>query len=321
MIKILVKLINWLQRFLSGSFVNRKNTWQRFPEFFEAAIESSYPIPGLKKTRSLNLSKEQAICQSMTPQGLTLTENFLLMSAYCHDHLHHSVINVLDRQTGVKIKTIILPDLPHVGGLAYDPTHKKIWVSNIAGRNAAVATISLSEIEAYSEKSAPIQYQEKIVLSDLPRASALTYDHGYLVVALFSQIELGKIAVYPINNQGQLEGSEIRKGDAFHKSPYNILTIPPKIQGVTFYKDYLLLSQSWGRKAGKIFIFDIPRTTDFSDLKQAKKIITTPPYLEQIYVKEDQLFALFESGAEAYRKNTRFVMKEVMQLDINKLLK
>lgn len=40
----------------------------------------------------------------MTPQGLTLTENYLLISAYCHDHQHHSVIYVLDRITGVKIK-------------------------------------------------------------------------------------------------------------------------------------------------------------------------------------------------------------------------
>lgn len=61
----------------------------------------------------------------MTPQGMTLTENYLLISAYCYDHRHHSVIYVLDRQTGIHLKTIPLPDLPHAGGLAYDPIHKK----------------------------------------------------------------------------------------------------------------------------------------------------------------------------------------------------
>ena len=315
--KIISRLTNWLRHFLTGSFYNRKNVWQAFPAFFDAAAEKTYCVPGLKKARTLNQNHESVDCPSMTPQGMTLTENYLLISAYCYDHRHHSVIYVLDRQTGIHLKTIPLPDLPHAGGLAYDPIHKKIWISNTAGKHAAVATIHLEDIDNYNELNGPIAYREKVAIKELPRASAITYDHGYLVVALFSLKTFGQVVCYPIDEDGALANPTKK---TLVESPYGALAIPQKIQGVTFYKKYLLLSQSWGKQPGQIFIFDIQQTTDFSDPSQAVKIIDTPPYLEQIYVEDDQLYTLFESGSSAYRKKTTLVMKDIFQLDIEKLL-
>lgn len=311
------KLIIWLRQFLTGSFYNHKNVWEAFPEFFDAILETSFPVPGLKKIISLTDRNERQRCNAMTPQGLTLTEDYLLISAYCHDHQHRSIIYVLDRITGVRIKTVILPDLPHAGGLAYDPLHKKIWISNTAGKHAAVATIALDDIEKYDKDPITIAYQQKVVLKELPRASALTYDQGYLYVALFTLNEQGKFCCYPIDDKGNLE---TLTEDSFVKSPYDTLNIPQKIQGVAIYKNLLLLSQSWGKQSGKIFVFDINSTADFSNLDEALKIIETPPYLEQIYVDGDQLYALFESGASAYRKKTPYVMKNVLQADLKKLL-
>lgn len=313
----LFKLVIWLRHFLTGSFYNHKSIWQAFPEFFNAATESSFPVPGLKKASSLNLRNEKEHCTSMTPQGLTLTEDYLLISAYCHTHQHHSIIYVLDRITGVRIKTVILPDLPHAGGLAYDPFHRKIWISNTAEKHAAIAAIRLSDIEKYTKDPIMVAYQQKIALKELPRASALTYDQGYLYVALFSLNEPGKFCCYPINENGDLKRDE---GDSLVKSPFDTLTIPQKIQGVSIYKNLLLLSQSWGKQPGKIFVFDIENTIDFSNSEEAIKIIETPPYLEQIYVKGGQLFALFESGAAAYNEKTPYVMKDVLQVDLMKLL-
>lgn len=325
--KILSNLMSWMRRFLSGSFYNRHSLWQTYPTLFAATVEPKYTVPGLKKVQTINLANLPDSCLAMTPQGLTVTEDFLLISAYCHQHQHHSVIYVLDRETGARIKTIFLPDLPHVGGLAYDPNHQKIWVSNNAGKNAAVAAITLADIKAYDQRDGkPIVYQQKIALKELPRASALAYDHGYLVVALFSLKQTGQIVCYPIDDSGNLKGATNllatprNTTPALLESASGTLAIPQKIQGVTFYKNFLLLSQSWGKQAGKIFVFDIHKTTDFSDLRQAKQTITTPPYLEQIIVEGDQLFALFESGAAAYRKKAPLVMKEVLQLDLNQLL-
>lgn len=315
--KIFFSFMKWLRHFLTGSFYNRRNIWQAFPAFFDAAEEKTYQVPGLKKASTLNLKNESVDCPSMTPQGLTLTEKYLLISAYCHDHRHNSVIYVLDRITGLRIKTIVLPDLPHAGGLAYDPRHQKIWISNSAGKHAAVTAILLEDVEKYTEGAGPIAYQQKFTLKELPRASAITYDHGFLVVALFALNTVGKVVCYPIDDHGDLTAPS---NNALVESPFGTLAIPQKIQGVTFYKNFLLLSQSWGKQPGQIFVFDIQHTTDFSDLNQAIKIIAAPPYLEQIYVEGDHLFALFESGASAYRKKTSFVMKEVLQLDLSALL-
>ncbi len=252
----------------------------------------------------------------MTPQGLTLTEDYLLISAYCHDHQHNSVIYVLDRITGVRLKTVILPDLPHAGGLAYDPIHRKIWISNTLDNHAAVAAIHLSDIEN-TQRSHNDRLSTKNRLKGASRASTLTYDQGYLYVALFSLNEPGKFCCYPIDEYGNLE---MMAGESVVKSPYDTLMIPKKIQGLTIYKISCLLSQSWGTQPGKIFVFDIQETADFSNLDEALKIIETPPYLEQIHVENGQLFALFESGAAAYRQKTPYVMKDVLQVDLMKLL-
>ena len=54
----------------------------------------TYIIPGLKYTRTfLNAQgTEQAVCTSMTPQGLAVTDEYVLISAYCHTGKHNSVI-------------------------------------------------------------------------------------------------------------------------------------------------------------------------------------------------------------------------------------
>ena len=43
------------------------------------------------------------------------SQDFVFISAYCYDHQHHSIIHVLDRETGQPIKLLILPKRPHVG--------------------------------------------------------------------------------------------------------------------------------------------------------------------------------------------------------------
>ena len=80
----------------------------------------TYIIPGLRYTRTfLNAEgTKQAVCTSMTPQGLAVTDEYVLVSAYCHTEKHNSVIYVINKETHRFIKEVVLPGLPHVGGLA-----------------------------------------------------------------------------------------------------------------------------------------------------------------------------------------------------------
>ena len=68
--KLFFSFMKWLRHFLTGSFYNRRNIWQAFPAFFDAAAEQTYQVPGLKKANTLNLKNEPVDCPSMTPQGL-----------------------------------------------------------------------------------------------------------------------------------------------------------------------------------------------------------------------------------------------------------
>ena len=59
----------------------------------------TYIIPGLKATQTLLTSEGDmpAMCTTMTPQGLAVTEDYVFVSAYCHAKKHNSV-NLYDQQ-------------------------------------------------------------------------------------------------------------------------------------------------------------------------------------------------------------------------------
>lgn len=69
------------------------------------------------------------------------------------------------------------------------------------------------------------------------------------------------------------------------------------IQGIAFYKDYLIMSQSWGpERSGKLYFFDLDKVNNFFSVKDAAFEIDTPPYIEQVSVDGDQLL-LFSNVA------------------------
>lgn len=110
----------------------------------------TYVIPGLKNTRTLLTKKgaTPAMCTSMTPQGLAVTEDYVLVSAYCSTQKHNSVIYVIDKENHNFIKEVILPGQPHVGGLAYDPEHKLLWYSSNINGIAQAVSIKMDTIES-----------------------------------------------------------------------------------------------------------------------------------------------------------------------------
>ena len=71
----------------------------------------TYIIPGLKYTRTFLSAQgsKKAVCTSMTPQGLAITPEYVLISAYCHTGKHNSVIYVINKETHRFIKEVVLP--------------------------------------------------------------------------------------------------------------------------------------------------------------------------------------------------------------------
>ena len=151
----------------------------------------TYVIPGLKNTRTLLTEKgaTQAMCTSMTPQGLAVTEDYVLVSAYCSTYKHNSVIYVIDKETHNFIKEVVLPGQPHAGGLAYDPDHKILWYSSNINGIAQAVSIKMDIIEAYDydESHLPVDTLQTVSLYGIVRDSFMTFYKGGLYVGGFEK--------------------------------------------------------------------------------------------------------------------------------------
>ncbi|WP_315306516.1 hypothetical protein [Enterococcus devriesei] len=93
------------------------------------------------------------------------------------------------------------------------------------------------------------------------------------------------------------------------------------VQGIAFYKDYLLMSQSWGpERSGKIYFFNLDKVDRYFSIKDAEFKVDTPPYIEQITVSDNQLFTLFEGAAFPYRRRNPVLVDHAIQLRMDDLL-
>ena len=347
----------------------------------EATDYDMFAIPGLYQAVSLNTETGKlARCHEMTPQGVTVNDNYLFISAYCHDHQHNSVIYQLDRKTKMLLKTIPVAGQPHLGGIWYDKADQQLFLATEEDRRAAASTLSLATIqdyELYSDPTPdPIKYTATTQLQNVRRTSFLTGLPPFLVVGYFDRGHRGTLAMYPIDDQGQISSlketgggtyeisdektaqsksatqgnatqgtatqeattqetttqeshfqeagatSDFRKdSDPQEAETADTSGVVKKVQGVAYYQEYMLLSQSFGHHDSSLLLFDLQDTVGGFTEKSAKMKITFPPYLEQIAVDGDRLLAVFESGAAAYRHKTSRQMEYVLQLDLKTLLK
>lgn len=91
---------------------------------------------------------------------------------------------------------------------------------------------------------------------------------------------------------------------------------------MSFYEEKILLSQSYGAKDSKLFIFDNNLDDDNFDLDKGDAIasMTLPPYLEQIIGRNDKVYLLFESASHKYRKVPNILhMDRIIKIKIEDL--
>lgn len=254
-----------------------------------------YVIPGMEMTESFSIKTNKKVkCTSMTPQGLAVTEKYIFISAYCYTHKHHSVLYVLDRKTKKFIKELVLDSTSHVGGLAFDNMHNKLWVAEYKNSKSYVGSLKLEDIEKYDIRdNKKIEYTDFVLLKGIKRASFITYNNNSLLVGYFNLFKHGYFKIYNINNKGTI-----------NKNTNITRKIDKKIQGMAYDNNILYLSQSYSSNNSKLIIFD--KVTDIKNNNnyyedKAKDSISLPEKLEQIYVYKDKLYMLFESSAFSYK--------------------
>ena len=283
----------------------------------------TYVIPGLDGTSTLKIRTEgePVMCTSMVPQGLAVTEDYLLISAYCRTKAHNSVIYVLDKETHAFLKEVVLNTRAHVGGMAYDTMNHNLWVTGQGSTWAQANAISLENLENYrfEEEHKPIEYDMSYNLYKIKRSSFMTYHEGALFVGFFTQDEASIIEKYLINADGTL----YEKQDMNLKrtvgvtdpvaSPVSMQVISGKVQGMAFFNNKILLTRSYGILPSEVQIFNYSRYGILST-SEAYKAIRFPERLEQIYQDGDDIYALFESAAYAYRMSSFNRIDRVIKL-------
>lgn len=266
-----------------------------------------YVIPGLIKSAAVNhKSHKPGIARDMDPQGLAIIHHkYLIISAYSKSKKYDSVLWVLNFKTGKFIKTITLNNLDHVGGITYDDDHDRLWVATINRyKRAQIQSVTLNEIENYNfeTQKKPIKFHHGTNLANPKRTSYMTYHKGKLYIGYFDKIHGGQLFAYNLNKKGLLREDRHEDNLAIPNENWSTYS---QIQGISFDRNNILLSSSYGNVNSQLLIFrnKLNKKNYKLNLAAADKVITLPPYLEQIIGKDGEIYLLFESATARYRKN------------------
>lgn len=284
---------------------------------------NDFPImPGTQATRTISVQDGTIdMCTMMTPQGVTVAGKYLITSAYDHDGFHNSVLYVQDAKTYKYIKTVVLKGTPHVGGITYDPRNQLVWVCSRRNNQSELVSITMKAIEQYDlEKTQkPVAYHQRALLGSITRASFVTYDDRKLYVGFFNPRRPGNIQHYQLSKKGSLIGKSTVKlgGNIFEVLSSAILRqdILTQVQGMAFYKDYIILSQSFGPGESHLWVFDDRNRTVYR-ASDALAEFDAPSHLEQVATSGDTLWVNFESSARAYRASSHDHIDRLVHMNL-----
>lgn len=288
--------------------------------FIDECVENSIIIPGLKSTRTLEKSTahEVSICTSMTPQGIALNDDYILISAYCQTKQHNSVLYVLDKNTHEFIKEVVLPDKSHVGSVAYDSNRDIIWICCYQEdkKIAFVCSFTLEEMENYQfdDTYSPIKYSMQFPINTQKRASFMNYYDDCLYIGYFESNLKSESTIqqFKLKDDGSIEtyGNEMNKiyddEPEDYALPTSLFYINGNAQGMSIDDEMIFITSSHGSDKDSIFkMFQYVTDEDGNvDARDDASLATfnLPVMAEDIFVTTDQhIYVCFESGAYAYR--------------------
>lgn len=298
------------------------------PEFYHMGVyggrgSTEYgmmTIPGLAYARTINCeAKEPDTCTCMTPQGLAVSDKYTYISAYCGTKKHRSVIFMLDTATGEYVKTLVLKNTTHAGGLAYDTKNDVLWVSsymsvtedNKKTRYASISCLTLVSMEAYDfeDMGSSILYRNTCAVM-FPATSFITYYKGHIYAGYWKKDK---------NSQSMAASYQIVNGGiAIADEPDEAFYIPGRVQGLQVYRGEIIFSISYGIDESRIEVYDTV-SGELSNMNYGSETprqeIKLPQKLEQIYSYGGKLYCLFESGSFKYRLTAPVCMDRVVTLD------
>ena len=280
----------------------------------------TFRLPGLVNTHT-----EHFDCDAMTPQGICVTDDYILVSAYCgiktwkkqlnnnvlnkfknnrllleaeKDHKqHNSVLYVLDKHNGDLLRTIILPTKGHngAGGIAFDGTN--VWFAG--STNRCVYRVALDKL--YNPM---VNGQEKLNAFDY-KSGKLDIDSVSFLTFFEGKLWIGRSENSPLSS-GDLKVYEVTKKGTVKPAAQHSYKIPSNGNGVDLVRRengdlYVIINSSPERfLRSKMHVFRLNEKDN--SLKQIKAF-KLPPMAEELCIDGGEwgkIYTIFESAAASY---------------------
>lgn len=299
-------------------YVNSDNSLSYYTEYISKMAEDRFVIPGLEATTTYNDADGFVTVDSMVPQGMCKVGKYTLISAYDSDDVCKSVIYVLNESKEL-VKTLILPEKFHAGGLAYDSTNKIIlFAKSYKNCLAGLTKDAFNEYLKAEDSYARIKFTFKESVADInsPSASSVTYYKGKIYVTSFNTGDKSVAICYlPIYDE--------------LTSTYTLtyqfkFKVPNHTQGITLlrYKDKtrMFATVSYGRSEQKPYYKNYLYTYTLNTTTGAKtldNILACPPMMQQTFVNDNKLYCVFETASKKYRTVNKDPIDEVLSLDVS----
>lgn len=261
---------------------------------------------GIKRYRKYNSLLKKKLFKydfsdNEVPQGICIINNKIYITCYKTDSSNSCVIEYDEK--GNELRKVDLDTKGHVGGIGYNEKNNIVYICDVNGTISSYKYPTFRKIMNYE---IAILDGSKLIENERLVCSYLTYHNNILYVGSFNLEKNGIVKKYTINkNKINYIGEFI---------------VPTKVQGLTFYKDKMIISRSYGRrKNSELLVFNYEENKN--EYLKANKKYKFPPMLEQITEMNNDLYLLFESSSNKYVKTCKYVVNELPIIDIDMIVK
>ena len=264
-------------------------------------------IPGMPETKENDFLNNYIFSEAQCPQGICITDEYVLITSYSDDKGSLGELMVFDREDGEYLVTLGMDANSHLGGIAFDG--ENVWVCN--SYENCVERISYDFIELMAYQNTGDVVDARDVVEEFPvknTPSCITWYGGRLWIATHTLLVNSRMVAYYLDK---------KTDKLIALSDYKI---PQKVQGVTFDDSgNVYLSTSYGRnQSSYLYCYDSV-TALATRPKHPRKKVEMPPASEELDVRDNTLYILFESAGEKYYEGTDGKGKSLFPLD--KILK
>ncbi|MEG0963206.1 MAG: hypothetical protein RSF88_10145 [Lachnospiraceae bacterium] len=271
--------------------------------------KNSTAIPGLIATDVLG-----NVCEQMVPQGICIAGDYMIVSAYDNIaayagekkqknyEVNNSVLYILSNQDPSNRKlltTMVLPDINHVGGVAFDGA--RVWIAKSTTKQCS--TIDYNEIKTAANSGADSywlsEYTDNVKCGAV--ASFLTYYNDKLWVGTYSNL---------ISGMGTLRSYDITNEESLQLVKQEEIQIPGYANGVAFMENgtdtYMAVSTSKGRYYdSNIYFYQVEKDMiSGNSIYYCYNSCKFPPMAEELICDGENTYFLFESSATCYSTQT-----------------